>query len=99
MASKKKRKRRIEKSFSMDLFYAIINKSQINGEERAINVPLDSVPIVENIVKDCSLNYKKIEFKEFIRYFFFPSPVPYDEKNFDDIDELPDEITDNKLVY
>ncbi len=99
MASKKKRKKKIEKVFSMDLVYAIINKAQTDGQERSINVPFDSVPIIENIVKDCSLKYKKTKFKEFIRYAFFPSPVPIEDKNFDDIDELPDEINDSKLVY
>ena len=100
MASKKKkRKSEIVKTFSMDLVYSIINKAQTSGEEKAINVPFESVPIVENIIKDCKVNYKKVNFKEFIRYLFLPSQIKYDHKDFDNIEEFPDEITDNKIVY
>jgi len=96
---KKKRKSKIVKTFSMDTVYLIINKAQTSGEEKAINVPLDSVPIIENIIKDCNISYKKVAFKEFVRYLFLPSEISFEDQNFDDIEEFPDEITDNRIVY
>ena len=96
----KKRKKRtiIPKIDALDDFYKYVNRVQLEKITVVLTViNFDLVPIVENIMRDSSLEFDKREFSKGIRYRIHPN---FKEVVVDiDIEELQDEFLEEGQLF
>jgi len=98
--TKKKRKKRaaIPKISDIDDFYKYVNKVQLDKNTVVLTITDSNlVPIIENILRDSSLEFDKREFSTGFRYRMYPN---FDEVVVDiDIDELQDEFLEEGQLF
>jgi hypothetical protein len=64
----------------MDDFFKIVNKIQLNKKEVRILVKDDSVKeIIENTLKDLSLEYKKMSYVSKVVYRIYPNNIEFNK--------------------
>jgi len=82
----------------IDEFYQYITKVQIEKEIVIVTINnFDLVPVIENIMRDCSLEFERQEFSKGMRYKIRPN---FDEVPIDvDIDELKDEFLEEGQLF
>lgn len=95
---KKKTRKRIPKIDIIDEFYKYITKVQV--EKIPVTVTINDFElcyVIENIMKDCSLEFDKQEFSKGMRYKIHPN---FDETHVEvDIDELTDEFLEEGQLF
>jgi len=93
-----KERKTIPKIEIIDEFYQYVTKVQIEKEVVIVTINnFDLVPVIENIMKDCSLEFDKQEFSKGMRYHIYPN---FDEVPIDvDIDELKDEFLEEGQLF
>jgi len=106
IARKKKTKTTVKASSkfipSMDLheIYIIINEVQTKKIERVITVQLIDAPVLENILRDCSIIWKKRATKSQMEYSLTP-PVEIEKSDeiYEFDDEFEDELKDDDQIF
>jgi len=98
MTKKKRERKTIPKIDVIDDFYQYITKVQTEKEEVVFTITnFDLSHVVENVMKDCSLEFEKLEFSKGIRYRIHPN---FNEVVVDvDIDELTDEFLEEGQLF
>lgn len=87
---------------SMDLqeVYTIINEVQIKRVEKIISIQIIDVPVLENILRDCALIWKKKESKENIEYLLQPAlQIEEKEEDYEFDDDYEDELKDDDQIF
>ena len=95
---KKKTRKRIPKIDVIDEFYQYITKVQVEKVPITVTInDFDLVYVVENIMKDCSLEFDKQEFIKGVRYKIQPN---FEEVAIDiNIDALKDEFLEEGQLF
>ena len=78
----------------MDDVYKVLNKIQMSGKARSFSVDKSISPVIENLVKDLKLTYKKTHLKKKDRFRVNP-PVEPEEEFLVEADFFRDEVDDN----
>ena len=99
---KKRKKRRERKTIPkidiVDDFYQYVTKVQTEKVDVTFTVTdFDLTHVVENVMRDCSLEFEKIEFSKGVRYKIHPN---FEEVVIDvDINELKDEFLEDGQLF
>ena len=97
--AKKNAKPVSEQNFDIDIFYKNINKVQVEGETMSFIVKPDDSGVIENILKDLTLEFtKKAKGSSFV-YTVSPSRVKHREVDFNNVENLPDEILEDGQLF
>lgn len=107
--TKRKRKNKVKKSqqvtkkiefMDLEKIYTHINDAQIRRVEQYLVInPLDA-PVVENILKDLNMQYKKAIKVDHVQYVVQPPPEEkVTDEDFDFDDDLNDEIQDDEQCF
>lgn len=94
----KKKKRVKRKKISMEDFYRILNRVQINKKEASFATNIIEADMVENIIKDVGIKYVKIDMKTQTVFTLFPKEED-DDCFITDIDYLDDEIAEEGQIF
>jgi len=95
---KKKKKRKKRKKMTMEQVYKQINKAQMKKKEVNFPVELKDAAVVEHLIKDAELDYKKYELKTMVKFIIYP---PEEEHIFEmlEIEYLQDEIPEDGQLF
>ena len=87
----------------IDQVYKALNRVQVSREPVSFVIREADVPVVDNILKDLGLPFKKKKAKSESKHCFDYSVLPGKEviraDHLDDIEELPDEIIEDGQVF
>jgi hypothetical protein len=102
ISKRKKKDKTAAKSAVMDsdAIYSRINEAQIKRVEQYLIVSIIDSPMVENILKDCKIDFKKSEKNDAIHYVIQPPPeekISDEEYEFDE--EYDDELQDDEQCF
>ena len=92
-----------KKALDVDQVYKAINKVQLAKQEVTFIVMEGDAAVVENIIKDLRLDYRKSRkvagCPDCTEFFVKPGPDKYDDRDFDDVNEFPDEIKEEGQIF
>jgi hypothetical protein len=95
--TRRKRKTKIQsvdtsKPLDTEQIFKTINKLQIERVPMMFFVADIDDPIVQNILKDLGLVYKRFKVNKLFKYSVEPMPEKSYDDTFENIEEMPDEI-------
>jgi len=97
-AKKKKRGRRFRRVFDMELAYKIVNNVQESGEAYKIRLmDIQIAPVIENLIRDASLEFEKSEEKDSIMYKILPGDIEFSKEI--EVEELEDEFLEDGQLF
>jgi hypothetical protein len=82
----------------IDLFYKIVNRIQLNREPADFALLESDSAVVENIMKDLELSFKRKVKNSVAEYSVQPAPEKERGKGAEDVEELSDEILEEGQV-
>ncbi len=96
----KKKKRKRKKRIVMEDIYKILNKVQMNKKSITFTVDTIEADVIENVIKDASVQYQRTDQKTQIVFDIKPN----DKENIDipsilDIEYLDDEIAEEGQIF
>lgn len=102
---KRKKRRKAKKvvpliGMSMEQIYGIINSAQVQRIEQKIIIDPQNHLVVENILKDCQIQFTKTVENDGINYILQPPPKKaVSDETFAFKDELPDELLEDGFCF
>ena len=93
---KKKRKRR--KKINMEDLYRVLNKVQLKKKEAKFVSEVEGADIIEHIIQDVELDYKRIDMKTQVSFIIYPTDREEDYEMLE-VEYLDDEIVEEGQIF
>jgi len=101
-----KKKKRAKKKIApiigmtMEEIYSVINITQVKMLDQNIIIDAVNAPVIENVLKDCEISFRKELKSDGLHYFLKPPPkkeIP--EEDFFFNEDLPDECIEDGFCF
>ena len=87
-------------ALDIEQVYKAINKVQLAKQEVNFLVGEGDSAVVENILKDLTLQFTKTNtHHKCVKFHVIPSPDKFDDRDFDNVEQFPDEIAEEGQIF